>query len=260
MSRASFLVIALWFTLCAIAIFLRAFTINTEQAAFYTIYYVSFMLIITSASAAVLCYRTMASCDLKDKNRKGWQFLSIGLGFWSLGAILESIYLISHQVIMVPFPWYADMSFLLLEPFVVIALFIFRKNWNIPMPLNSWIMTIITFFCALSLGIWINAKGFQTIEPISLIVTIAYIILDSILLAMTVATASILAGGLIARPWWFALAGLFIFYLGNMTYTLVRNVDKILINGIILELAWPIAFGLIAIAATTAHTIYKEFD
>ena len=260
MSRYSFIVIGLWFILCAIAIPLRAFTINTEQAMFYAHYYVSFMFISTSAGAAFLCYRTMVSCDLNDKNRKGWLFLSIGLCFWSVGAMLDSIYPVLHQGAVAPFPWYTDISFLLLEPFVVMALFIFRKNLNVSMSLGNWIVTIVTFFGALSFGIWINAKGFQTVEPISLIVTITYIILDSLLLAMTVATASILAGGLIARPWWFALAGLFIFYLGNINYTFVRNIDEPLLGGVVLDLTWPIAFGLIAIAATTARTIYKAFD
>ena len=260
MSRDSFIVIALWFILCAIAIPLWALTVNTEQAVFYTHYYVSFMLIITSAGAAFFCYRTMMSCDLKDKNRKAWRFLSIGLSFWSVGAVLDAIYPLLHQGAITPFPWYADISFLLLEPFVVMALFIFRKNLNVSMPLGNWIATIITFFGALSFAIWINGTALQTVEPISLIITITYIILDSILLAMTVATASILAGGLIARPWWFALAGLFLFYLGNITYTLVRNIDEPLLAGVVLDLTWPIAFGLIAIAATTARTIYKAFD
>ncbi len=260
MSRDTFIVITLWFILCAIAIPLRAFTINTEQAVFYIPYYVSFMFIVTSAGAAFFCYRTMVSCDLHDKNRTAWQFLSIGLSFWSAGAVLEGIYSILHQSTIVPFPWYADISFLLLEPFVVMALFIFRKNLNVSMPLGNWIVTIITFFGALSFAIWINGTALQTVEPIRLIVTIAYIIFDSILLAMTVATASILAGGLIARPWWFALAGLFIFYLGNIYYTFVRNIDEPLLGGIVLDFTWPIAFGLIAIAATTARTIYKAFD
>jgi len=253
MSKDSILVIALWLILSTVAIFLWLMTVDSESMIFYT-HYSSLMQIITSAGAAFLCYRTMMIFNVNDKARTAWGFLSMGLFFWSAGAILEGVYTLLHQGATAPFPWYANVCFLLLVPFVIMALIAFKKNLNASIPLKGWIATITVFLGALVLGLGINAKGFQEIESINLIITLIYIIFDSVLLAMAVAAASILIGSLLSRPWWFALVGLFIFYLGDMIYTLVRNIDQA--GGIILDLTWPVAFGFIAIAATTARAIY----
>ncbi len=257
MSRDFLFIIVIWVILCAIAIPLWVLTVNTEQAVFYTHYY-SFMQFVTSMGAALLCYRTMMIFGPNDNTGTAWELLSIGLFFWSAGAVLEGIYPVLYQGVYAPFPWYADIGFLMLVPFVLLALKNFRKNVNVDIPLAGWIAALVAFVGAFSLALWINIEGFQALGPLPFFVTLAYIIFDSILLAMTVATASILVGSVISRPWWFMLVGLFIFYLGDITYAFLRNIDKPDAGGVILDLTWPIAFGLIAIAATTARAIYKE--
>ncbi|RKZ37034.1 MAG: hypothetical protein DRQ49_16910 [Gammaproteobacteria bacterium] len=89
MSKDSILVIALWFILSAVAIFLWSMTTaDSESVIFYT-YYLSLVQVITSAGAAFLCYRTMMIFNVNDKARSAWGFLSIGFLFWSAGAILR---------------------------------------------------------------------------------------------------------------------------------------------------------------------------
>jgi len=256
MSRDSLLVIVTWVFLCTIAILLWALTINSQQAVFYT-HYFNFLQIITSMGAAFLCYRTMKIFGPVDKTGTAWAFLGLGLLFWSFGAILDGFYPFNHQGKEAPFPWYADFCFLMLAPFVVMALISFKRNLKVNIPLQGWIAAILVFFGAFSFAFWINAKGFQELSNIAFMITMAYILFDSVLLAITVATDSMLIGGLINRPWKFALAGLFIFYLGDVLYTFFRNVDQANVAGVMLDLTWPIAFGLIAIAATMARTLYK---
>jgi hypothetical protein len=259
MSKDSILVIVLWIILSALAIGLWAFTVNTEQAVFYT-HYFSFIQIVTSMGAAFLCYRAMKVFEPVDKTSTAWGFLSLGLLFWSVGAILEGFYPLLNNGVDAPFPWYADVGFLMLTPFAIMGLITFRTNLNVNIPLWGWIATTLVLLGALSLALWINAKGFQELSTMAFVITMAYIIFDSILLAMTVAIASILVGGLLSRPWWFALAGLFAFYLGDVTYTFIRNINEPNAGGVMLDLMWPLAFGLIALAATTARAIYKCHD
>jgi hypothetical protein len=258
MSKDPLLVIVIWVILCAVAIVLSVSS-DSVSSAFYT-HYFSFMQIVTSIGAAFLCYRTMRVFELSDKTRTAWGFLSIGLLFWGIGAIMEGFYPILYQGKEAAFPWYSDIAFLMLAPFAIMSLNTFRKNTNVNIPRWGWITTLLVFFVTFGFALLINMKGFHELSLLAFITTMAYITLDSILLAMTVATTSILMGGIISRLWGFALAGLFIFYLGDITYVFLRNINQPDAVGIILYLTWPIGFGLIAIAATTARTIYKAFE
>ena len=257
MSRDSRLVIAIWTILCVIAVILWVLTVKSQQDVFYA-YYFSVFQLLTSVGAAVLCYRTTLVLEADDKTRTAWGFLSMGLWCWSVGALLEGLYTILHPDMDVPFPWYADIGFLLLIPFVVMALLTFKKGQNVGIPRWGLVTATVMFLCAFSLALKLNFEVFENLSSVAIIITVAYIILDSILLAMIVAVASTLAGGLISRPWQVALVGWFIFYLGDVSYTFFRNIDKPDAGGILLDLTWPIAFGLIALAATLARGIYKS--
>ncbi len=259
MSRDSHLVIAIWTTLCVIAIILWILTVDLEEAILYD-YYFSFFQFFTSLVAAFFCFRTARVLEAGDTTRSAWNFLSVGLLCWSAGALLEGLYPVLHQGEDSPFPWYADIGFLLITPFVIIALSTFRRGLNIKIPPWGWIAAIILFLGAFGLAFQLNFEAFEGLSSIAITVTMAYIIFDSLLLAMMVSVASTLAGGIISRPWQTALAGWFIFYLGDVSYTYLRNVDRADIGGVWLDLSWPIAFGLIALSATMARAIYQGIE
>ncbi|MDM8559730.1 hypothetical protein [Candidatus Parabeggiatoa sp. HSG14] len=259
MSRDSFLVIVIWGILCAIGIVVWNLAVDNPETISY-MYYFNLIQIVTSGGASLLCYRTMMVFKPEDKTRTAWGFLSAGLLFWSIGAIVEAIYPLLYQEVHTPFPWYTDIASLMLVLFVLMSLITFKKSVNVNIPRWGWIVSIVVLFVAFGLAFLINMKGFRDLNLLALTVTMAYITLDSILLAMTMAIASILVGGIISHSWGFALAGLFIFYLGDIIYIFLRNIDQPNAGGIVLYLTWPISFGLIAIAATTAYTIYKEFE
>lgn len=258
MSRDSLLVIVTWVILCGTNVVL--WFIDTEQQLLYK-HYVSFILLsITPVIAAFFCFRTMRVFEPNNLDRKAWGLLGTGLLFWSVGALIEPFYSLLNQGKEIPFPSYADLGYLMFFPFVGIALYAFIKSLNVKIPQWGLFTAILVFLVALGFGFWINAGDFEEkLDIITFIVTMSYVVLDPILLAMTVATASILFGGLLGRPWLLTLLGLFIFYLGDVIYTYVRNNELGLYGGgVILDLSWPVAFGLIALAATTTHAIYKD--
>ncbi len=260
MSKDSLLVIITWVVLSVINAILWYFTLNTDKDIFYS-YYFSLFQFITPMIAAVLCFRTMkAFVEPNDLNRTAWGLLGLALLLWGSGAFIEGIYpFVINPGEDIPFPWYADIGYLLLIPFVILALFSFIKNLNLSIPSWGWSTTIVVCLTAFGFALWINTEAFKGLDIMTFMVTMLYIIFDSILLAMTLATASILMGGLLSRTWGFMLLGLFIFYLGDITYSYFRNSDQGYdAGGVILDLTWPLAFGLFALAATTARATYKD--
>jgi hypothetical protein len=257
MSKDSILVIVIWVILCGINVLL--WFIDTEQGLLYE-HYCSSFLFIAPIVTAFFCFRTMRVFEPNNLDRKAWGLLGIGILFWSAGAIIEPVYSFLNHGEEIPYPSYADIGYLMFIPFVGIALYTVIKSLNVKVPLWGLFSAILIFLVALGFGFWISSGDFkEQLDIITFIVTVAYIVLDPILLAMTVAMASILFGGLLARPWLLTLLGLFIFYLGDVIYSYIRNNDLGLYGGgVILDLSWPIAFGLIALAATTTHAIYKD--
>ena len=260
MSKDSFFVIAIWSSLCVTAIILWILTVNSTEEVWYD-YYFSFFQLSASIGAAFFCYRAALVLELGDATRNAWKLLSIGLCCWSVGAIIEGSYPFLYQGGNVPFPWYTDAIFLLTIPFVVAALVTFKKGLNVEVPHWGLIFAVIMFLVAFGLAFQLNAEVFE--EPTDLttiVVTMAYVILDSLLLAMMIAVASTLSGGTISRPWQIGLAGWLLFYLGDISYTFIRNVGRADIGGVWLDLTWPIAFGLIALGATMARAFYQEVE
>jgi len=259
MSRNFKLILILWAIACLFSIFLSSLPLKSNSDAVY-LYYSGFLEIFTSLGAAFLCYYTMTAFEYNDLSRKAWGFLSTGLVFWSMGAALYTFYLLFYKE-EAPFPWYSDTGYLMLFPFAIASLITFRKRLDVSAPLWGWIASISIFAIALTLGIILNVNGLKSDSIITQIVTLLYVVLDPLMLAMTVSTASILAGGMVGKPWWFVLAGMTLFYIGDIIYAFLGNLDEVAEQGsVFLDLTWPVAFGLISTAAMMTRSIFEEFN
>jgi hypothetical protein len=269
LSKNSKVIIVLWIIACLFSIFLSMLPTESGSDIVY-LYYKGFLEIFTSLGAAFLCYKTMTVFEYNDLSRKAWGFLSTGLVFWSMGASMYAFYEMSYHE-ETPFPWYSDFGYLSLFPMAIASLMTFRKRLDVSTPLWGKIAGILIFFIALILGSILSIKGFKMSDTVETdrnlftylphFVTLLYVVFDSLMIAMAVSAGSVLAGGLVGRPWWFVIAGLIVFYSGDTIYSFLGILNEVESQGsVFLDLTWPVAFGLISIAAMLTRNIYEEFN
>lgn len=254
MSKISFILLISWAVLCIAAIFLGLLFRGGEQHVIYT-YYSSFLELLIAALASFFCFYNRRLFLPNDPVRKAWSTLGIAVLFWTGGAFLSLVYPITHSGQETPFPWYSDIGYLLFIPLVLSALMTLRLSLNVAIPFWAWISAFIIATSISLLALIINAETLKQIGIAAFMTTMAYVVFTPMLMTMIIITASVLIGHPICRPWWFALTGLFIFSIGAFLHVLLHNLN-ILKQGIWwLDLTWPLAFGLIALAATMTCTM-----
>ncbi len=218
------------------------------------------MQIIAPMAAAFCCYITGSVFPADDAMRKVWRLLGAGVLCWGLGAVLFALYPLLYGGQETPYPWFSDIGYLALAPFVLSAFFIFKRNLHIQVPLWGLIGATVFFIGALTLSIIFNLnKISESNSFLSYAVTFLYTVLDPLLLAGTVMIASILTGGIIARPWWVVLTGLVFYYLSDLLYTYMILQEKYS-TGDVIDIGWLLGFGFIAVAALMTRDVFKAFD
>lgn len=214
--------------------------------------------IIAPAAAALCCYIASIVFPKEDAMRKVWGFLGAGVLCWGLGAVLFAAYPLFYEGQETPYPWYSDIGYLALAPFVLTAFFIFKQNLHIEAPLWGYICAMIVFLGALALSVIFNLNKFNELDSLApYAVTLLYTVADPLLLGGTVIVASILAGGAVARPWWLVLIGLVFYYLADLSYTYLI-VQEQYATGDVIDTGWLVGFGCIAVAALMTHSMFKE--
>lgn len=189
---------------------------------------------------------------------KVWSLLGIGVLCWGIGAMLFALYPLIYAGQETPYPWYSDIGYLLMTPFVLSALFIFKKSLHIDAPLWGRISAGCFFLAALALSITFNLSKFTDDAFIPFTVTLIYTMGDPLLLGGTVLVASLLAGGEVARPWWLVLIGLVFYYAANVIYTYLV-VNEQYATGDFIDIGWLAGFGCIAVAALMTRSLFKNF-
>lgn len=255
MSKSSLIVAILWVALCIISFGLWVSFAATEAYDIY-LYYSSTLEFATASVAAFFCYHNLRFFSPQDPIRKAWLFLSRGLSFWSLGALLNLLYPLTHESIKSPFPWYSDFGYLMFIPFVLAALMVLRMSANVAAPFWAWIVAFVMAMVISGIVLVINAETLKEIGIAAFMATMAYVVVNPMLLAMIIVTASVLIGHPICRPWWVALTGLFLFSIGNFLHVLFHNLGQQ--PEVLLDLTWPVSFGMIAVAATMTCSIYRK--
>lgn len=250
------IIIASWFILCVVATTVWIFFGGDEQTRLYYYYYASSLNLITGLTTAFFCYRNTRLFPQRDPLHRAWKYLGIGLGFWSFGALLSLLYAL-QKAAPTPFPWYSDIGYLMFAPFTFLALIALRMSLNVSVPFWALIGAFIIAMLTSGFVLFVNADVLKSIGVSAFMTTMGYVVVNPTLLATIMTTASVLKDRLICRPWWFALAGLFLFFIGDLLHVVFHNVGKPE-NEIWLDLTWPISFGLIAISATTTCSLSRK--
>lgn len=218
------------------------------------------MQVATPIAAAFCCYITSNVFPKDDPLRKVWRFLGTGLLCWGTGAVLFAIYPLLYSGQETPYPWYSDIGYLFLVPFVLISFFIFKQSLHVETPLWGRITSTLLFLGAITLSITFNLNKLgESDSLIPYIVTLLYTVGDPLLLGGTVMIASILTGGAIARPWWLVLVGLVFYYFSDLIYTYMI-VQEQYATGDLIDVGWLLGFGFIAVAALMTRSLFKDFE
>jgi hypothetical protein len=151
----------------------------------------------------------------------------------------------------------ADVGFLLIAPLIVIALLNFRRVSELSAPLWGKALAIVTFFVTGAFAIYYNLEGLQSPEIGLLATSLCYTAFDPILLTVTVLIASGFGSNRVGKAWWYVVAGIMLYYIGNLLYTaLVFN--ETYQSGAMTDIFWPLGFGLIGLGAVYARDIFME--
>lgn len=180
--------------------------------------------------------------------RKVLVLMGTGILCWGMGAILYAMYPLLNDGQETPFPWYSDIGYLLLVPFVLASLLVFNKSSGMVTPLFSKLGGAIFFFTALALSIYFNlTKLDDANSAASYVAILCYVLGDPLILASTMVSMSVLTGE-VARPWWLIFIGLICYYLGDLVYNYLSLLGDYG-TGNPIDVTWPLGFGFIAIAA-----------
>jgi hypothetical protein len=256
MSQASTIIAIIWAILCSISLIIWLWTGNTDN--YFYIYYSTFLGFITALATTLFCFRNLTNFSPTDPIGKAWWFLSRGLLFWTVGSFSYFFYPLIHGGEQTPFPWYSDIGYLMFMPFALFTLMTLRMNTNVAAPFKAWIAAFVVAMAISGVALVMNAENLKEIGIAAFMATMAYVVINPMLLAMIIVTASVLRGQPICRPWWFALAGLFLFAIGDLLHVLLHNLGNAGNITVLLDLTWPVSSGLIAIAATTTCSIYRK--
>lgn len=223
-------------------------------------YYSNIIQIIASATTGILCWRTMFIFERNDPMRQVWLLMGAGVFSWCIGQVLYAGYIYVHNGTEPPYLWYSDIGFLLIQPFIVIALFTFARAISVPPPIWGIALSTLILIAALMISFqndYVNLmQATYDLERLSII---AYMLFDPILVATTVLTASLLSGGQLAYPWWFCSAGLMLYYLSNLLFNLL-SAEGIYVSGTWADLGWTLSFTLIGIAAMLVYNVLHHED
>ncbi|KOR32254.1 hypothetical protein TI05_08420 [Achromatium sp. WMS3] len=245
----------LWISACAFFLYINQMQFGSTE---FRLYYGLTLEALTTFIAASFCLRTMFSCDQDDPFRFSWKLFTMSLVLWGIGSIVYSIYPIFNNGAETPYPWYADIGYLGMIPLAIVALISFIRGLGVSIPLMGKLIAIIAFCVAVYYQIGGQENYALTIYSekdgglLAFSVDWAYYLLDPILLATAILIISILIGSETANVWWWIIAGLITYFLGNVAYThAVAN--EYFTEGHPLNLSWPLAWWMITMGAMIAH-------
>ncbi len=207
--------------------------------------------------AFLLCLRTAWRLPVGDSGRTTWNLIGFSLLFWALGQTLFFFYPVMNNGAETPYPWWSDIGYLLMPPLLVIALVQFIRGMGVSLSLGGILGGLVVGLAGLAFAAWGNWEDLGGEDLWTPLAAIAYMTFDPILIGMTVIAASVMGGGLAARPWWFVVAGIASYYISNVIYSFYNGMDAYA-TGMASDVGWPLGFGLIAIAALLTDELYRE--
>lgn len=253
---AIFQYVLFWLVMSGILFIVPDLGLGIKAAADYS----NILQILASISCLLLCLRTMAVFPRDDPMRLAWGLIGAGVLSWGIGQSLYAGYGIVNNGTEPPYIWFSDIGFLMTQPLITAALLIFARALATPPPLWGIITSLLVFFIAAGLafnGAIDNLKDASSL--IEKLAVLAYVLFDPMLLAVTIFSASLLTGGLLARPWWVCFSGLVLYFTSNRLFEM-QSAQESYVSGSWVDLGWVLSFMLIGVASMMAYDMLQPED
>ena len=183
--------------------------LGTPEA--FRLYYSNALQTLTSLGSAGVCFYAMAAFPSGSPLRKVWAAIGAGVLAWGIGATVFAAYPLLTGGEETPYPYYSDIGYLATGPLMIIGLLIFKRSTGLESPLWGKLLALV-------------------------------------LLAVTVLTATGFRGGEVGEAWWYAVAGILLYFIANQAYTFLV-LSETYATGHPIDTGWMLGFGLIAWAA-----------
>jgi diguanylate cyclase (GGDEF)-like protein len=183
------------------------------------------------------------------EERRAWLLLATGMACFALADVYWT-YVLTNQSGPIPVPSAADVGYLLFYPFAygaVVALVRARGDRYTP---GLWLEGGIGAFAVAAIGAALLQKPIEAAtggSAQSVAVNLAYPLADILLLSLVVGVL-VLAGIRRGRTWLVVALGLVVFATVDSIYG-YQNAAGTYVDNTILDIGWPLAFGLFALAA-----------
>lgn len=214
----------------------------------FRLYYSNAMQTLTSLGAAAVCFYAMSAFPAGSPLRKVWAAMGAGVLAWGIGATIFALYPVLTGGEETPYPYFSDIGYLATGPLMIIGLLIFKRSTGLESPLWGKLLALVLLAASGVLAFRANAEGLSDPSLAMRATSLGYLIFDPLLLAVTVLTATGFRGGEVGAAWWYAVAGILLYFIANQAYTFLV-LSETYATGHPIDMGWMLGFGMIAWAA-----------
>ena len=216
----------------------------------YVVYYVV-------VSVAVLL--VVARAILAKGHRWGWAAMALAIAFYAAGEFAWLAFIGNDP--NAAYPSIADYLWLSFYPAAYIGLVLLFRSRFTGITRGLWIDGITAALAAATLGSAVIVQAVLEItegSTATVVTGLAYPLGDVILLSLVIAAFSLTAWRP-GRVWWVIGLSLLIFAVGDSVYLYLSAKGRY-VEGQLLDVAWPAALLLIAVAAWQDSTVARRID
>lgn len=218
----------------------------------FRLYYSNALQLLSSLGCGAICLSAMSVFPSGSPLRNAWSWIGLGVIAWGVGALIFAGYPLLHDGEDTPYPYYADIGYLLTSPLIALGLWVFKRGAGLVAPMWGKILAVAVLLVAGYWGYYANQEGLSGQGIAMSVTSLCYMLFDPILLAITVLTASSFTGGIVAQTWWKVVAGVIFYFFANQAFTYLNLIDNYT-TGHWVDIGWMFGFGSIAWAAVTAR-------